>query len=1058
MRHNEKAKNLVELVNQFDVLMKSGSLDLSSEATARSWIEGLLGIFGWNSRDPYEVDQEVNLSQKEIENLGEIDSKHRRPDYLLCAKTQSLIFIDAKKIDHDIKENKKSSFQIRSYGWSAGHSYAILTNFKEFAIYDCRFKPNKEQAANVARVFYTTYDKFLDNFASIFNHLDKDFVLSGQSFDPYKLTDRPIGTLTLDEDFSEHIREWRLKFANSIYLSSSEKSIEFVSEATQILIDRIIFCRVAEGLKVIEAESLLRLANDNSPWKKIKLYFSSDCFDKFGGPIFNDRRILENFSVSNELILKFIETLYYPNPYRFDVITPVLLGNIYERYLGRKLEIKGSKIVDDFKEEYQKTKGAVYTPDYVVRAICEKTIGPLAFKKTPSEIKSLKILDPSCGSGSFLLGVFDFLSEQLVDRYSSGKLKEAEKKWFWSNPRTGKSQLRIFAKRELINSCIHGVDIDAQATEVARLSLSLKALESASLEPIALRELGMLDSMLLDGIGGNIKLGNSLVDSRVFQIVPEVRADIPELKRLKVFDWNSENNFKIAMESGGFDAIVGNPPYIEIKHYKKNSPIMHKYLSESEDYDSCGSGKTDISMPFIERSLELLKPNGRLGFIIQSRFFKTDYGRSARKMISSSRNLESILDFGSLRVFEKRTTYTCIMILSKSDIQSFSYTKIDSLSQIIRKLNDAKKFNLLNFSTDNQLGDDPWFFVQPDLRNLRSRMLASCGTFESLGDRASINVGLQVLYKKIYLIRGQIKKGKIVGQNFNGDVVQLEDGSCRPLALNRKFFAYKNIEKENFALFPYEIVKASKSRPSGLDNLQCQSLSFTEFNKKYPLAGKYLAQHKSFIQDNVSTNTGVNWIHYTREQNHCLQSLPKILIPSTCLDTSATVDAKGEFYQDNVRVNSIVIDGATNKHYQAVAAVLNSRIFDCLAKITAESLDNGYIQLNKQFLNPVPIPVVKILSDAQMIETLSNFYNQLNQLSNSYAMTSDRETKVALGSAIKVSEENLNQYVNEKVYSLSKTDISLLNKYSTRLNLAVAIDQQVNELGELSFIEDAEAS
>ncbi len=315
MSQKDKVQQLAKLITDFDVLVKSGSLDLSSEATARSWIEGLLSVFGWNSRDPYEVDQEVNLSQREIENLGEIDSKHRRPDYLLCAKSQSLVFIDAKKIDHDILENKKSAFQIRSYGWSAGHSYAILSNFKEIAIYDCRFKPNKEQAANVARVFYSTYDKFLDNFSSLFNHLDKEFVLSGQAFDSYKLADRPNGTLTLDEDFSEHIREWRLKFANCIYLSSNDKSIEFVSEATQILIDRIIFCRVAEGLKILESETLLQLSNKENSWKKIKSYFSEDCYEKFGGLIFNDRKIIEKFSIPNDLLTEFVETLYYPNPY-----------------------------------------------------------------------------------------------------------------------------------------------------------------------------------------------------------------------------------------------------------------------------------------------------------------------------------------------------------------------------------------------------------------------------------------------------------------------------------------------------------------------------------------------------------------------------------------------------------------------------------------------------------------------------------------------------------------------------------------------------------------------
>jgi type I restriction-modification system DNA methylase subunit len=172
---------------------------------------------------------------------------------------------------------------------------------------------------------------------------------------------------------------------------------------------------------VIDTDFLLNISEGSTSWKKLKLYFSSECFEKFGGILFEDKKIFDKIYVRDELISKFIESLYYPNPYKFDVITPALLGNIYERYLGRKLVIKGSKVTDDFKEEYQKTKGAVYTPDYIVRAVCAKTLNPLMLKKSVAEIKKLKILDPSCGSGSFLLGIFDFLSDFFSRKIFEGK-------------------------------------------------------------------------------------------------------------------------------------------------------------------------------------------------------------------------------------------------------------------------------------------------------------------------------------------------------------------------------------------------------------------------------------------------------------------------------------------------------------------------------------------------------------------------------------------------------------------------------------------------------------
>jgi hypothetical protein len=326
-----------------------------------------------------------------------------------------------------------------------------------------------------------------------------------------------------------------------------------------------------------------------------------------------------------------------------------------------------------------------------------------------------------------------------------------------------------------------------------------------------------------------------------------------------------------------------------------------------------------------------------------------------------------------------------------------------------------------------------------------------------MGDSASINVGLQVLFKKCYLIKGEVKKGKICGENSNGNSVTLEKESCRALATNRKFFPYKNIENNNFAIFPYEIAKQSKVQGLGTNDLICKPLNHNSFSKKFPLAGKYLTNMKSLIQSEVVTNPGADWILYTREQNHVLQSLPKILIPSTSQDSSATVDVSGDFYQDNVRMNSVVIQNASAEQYKAIAAIINSQIYDCLAKITSESLDNGYIQLNKQFILPVPIPIKYVLERKSLVSALSKIYDEMNKLSNDYYIAEDRETKESLKSILIATEIKLNNLVNEKIYQLSSLDLSILRKYGTRSNIVYSIDQQQNSAVELDFIEDAEA-
>ncbi|ASD63030.1 hypothetical protein [Bdellovibrio bacteriovorus] len=389
--------------------------------------------------------------------------------------------------------------------------------------------------------------------------------------------------------------------------------------------------------------------------------------------------------------------------------------------------------------------------------------------------------------------------------------------------------------------------------------------------------------------------------------------------------------------------------------------------------------------------------------------------------------------------------------------ENLRYVKIDNLSQIDSKLADLSKFQLLSFSMPSTLGSEPWFFVHPDLKSLRDRMVERFGTIEHFGKSMSINVGLQVLYKKFYLIRGRIEKNKVIGQNYAGIPVSIEKSICRPLAINRKFYPFKVIEKDNFVLFPYQLSLIDSKKKRSLANLKCDAIKFTALKETFPKTWEYLKESKEEIQDKVETKTGVNWYHYTYEKNHCLQSLPKMLIPSTCLDTTATVDALGEFYQDNVRVNSIIIDGADVRHYKALAAIFNSRIFDCLAKITAESLDNGYIQLNKQFLLPVPLPVQRLLDEVEVTDSLASVYDEMQSVISAYVNASDKETREALKIALSSAEENLNSLVNTRVYELNDQDVQELQRFGKRLPIGSYVDQTLREVGELDFVEEAEA-
>ncbi len=405
---------------------------------------------------------------------------------------------------------------------------------------------------------------------------------------------------------------------------------------------------------------------------------------------------------------------------------------------------------------------------------------------------------------------------------------------------------------------------------------------------------------------------------------------------------------------------------------------------------------------------------------------------------------KQIFDFGSLRIFENRTTYTSIIVCKKAATQNIRYVRIDNLNQAEQKLSDASSFSLLDFSIANQLGSDPWFFVHPELKAFRDSVITRNPKIQDFGDSFSVNVGLQVLFKKCYLVKGQTSRGKVIGKNLLGDEVKIERNACKAFVMNRELFPFKKIDAESFVIFPYEIilVKDKKKRPPAKKH-ECQPLDFPRFKKKYPLAGKYLISKESTIKNKksgVATLPGKKWHLYTREQNHTIQCLPKILVPSTCVDTTAIFDEAGEFYQDNVRVNSIVIEGANSSQYKALCAIINSTVFDCLAKVTSESLDNGYIQFNKQFITPVPMPIARVMGDKTLCQKLANAYDEMKLLANQFASATDSESKQACEIALASAEKSLNEIVTMDAYQLTDQERVILGKFASRMAISKYID------------------
>jgi len=766
MSSGQRKQGLTELIAEYNRFKKQGKLDLTSEETIRTWLNNLLAIFDWDVRDTSQILQEKVLSKAEKEKLKEIGSQNTRPDYTFRIARQKLTFLDAKDITVKIIDDAEAAFQIKSYGWSILAPCAFISNFEEFAIYDCTYTPEQGQDPTLGRLYFSI-DDYITNFEILETHLLKENVYTGKLNEIYSTSlrdNRYIEKITPDLKFAQQLSDFRLALAadvlsnNPDYIGDNSANLSYI---VQIIINRVLFIRVCEARK-IEEDGLLLSFQEKGFWDGFKNSSYFDFFQHYDGPLFDRINAIHEIKISNEVFDRLLQYLYYPSPYRFDVIPTKLLSDIYEIFLSKKLLIEGEEVKDEIKSEYLKTKGAVSTPQYIVREIIRRTIPKQQlFNEGIESIFNKKILDIACGSGVFAIEAYDYIEEVFRELFLSSNHPDFKKYFVVTQTDV---IVNLLGKTAIMDNCIFGVDIDPEAVEVAKMSLSLKFVDASEyLE--SYNEIGIFGNRILNGIGNNIRCGNSLVESDILEIFPPLADNEEELLKTNIFDWKGEHGFnEIFEEKGGFDFIIGNPPYVEVKNYNVDLPYMHQYIKEK--FPSSKNGKIDLAIPFIERAIGLLNPTGRLGFIVQKRFFKTEYGKKIREIITASNYLSSVIDFETTFIFKDRITYVALLLLDKSSPDSFSFKLFrgnpESLPSQLRETQTPdvapEQYSILPATAVNS---NPWSFDDNQLIEIRTRLLeAGC-----LGDYAKVRVGIQVLWDKAYHIRPvSVRRGIITGK------------------------------------------------------------------------------------------------------------------------------------------------------------------------------------------------------------------------------------------------------------------------------------------------------
>ncbi|MBP9888288.1 MAG: N-6 DNA methylase [Leptospiraceae bacterium] len=685
----EALVKITELVRRFDEQIDSyKKSDYNETLTRRDFIDPFFKALGWDMDN----EQGAAESYREVihEDKIKVGGATKAPDYSFrLAGGKRLFFVEAKKPSIVVKDDILPAYQVRRYGWSAKLAISIITDFEEFAVYDCTKKPNSTDKASVARIKYITFKEYISEFDFLWNTFSKEKVIQG-SFDTFIKSDtNKKGTTTVDKEFLNSLDTWRTSLAANISKTNLELDEDEINFAVQQFIDRIIFLRIAEDRAVEEYGTLLsavgsglqpassskRTPTDNEYYTNlVKLYMKAD--DKYNSGIFDFKkdRISTKLKVDNKVVKAILTELYYPEcPYEFSVLSVEILGSAYEQFLGKQIKInpplspfsKGGKrgIWIEEKPEVRKAGGVYYTPEYIVEYIVKQTVGKLIEGKTPKEIEKIKVVDPACGSGSFLIGAFQYLLDWHKNYYAKNK-----KSWTLKNsPLTPQGDLTTGEKRRILLNNIHGVDIDVNAVEVTKLSLLLKCMEGET-EASINNQLRLFNERVLPSLDDNIKSGNSLIDTDFYDNELDFGGD----KKIKPFHWQSAFpqvfNPSTGSVTGGFDAVIGNPPYGASFASIETNYFLQKY--KLQDY------QLDSYFIFIEKSFEVLRDNGLLGFIIPNTWLLNLNTSKIRSHLFSKTEITNIVHFKN-PVFSQAVVDTEIMIFRNTKPRKTHNIKIE---------------------------------------------------------------------------------------------------------------------------------------------------------------------------------------------------------------------------------------------------------------------------------------------------------------------------------------------------------------------------------------------
>lgn len=638
---------ILNLVDRFEAHRDAYARGSYNETQLRrEFLDPFFEALGWDVQNK----QGFAEAYKDVvhEDAVKVGGFTKAPDYSFRVGGTRKFFVEAKKPSIDIKGDPGPAFQLRRYAWSAKLPVSILTDFEEFAVYDCRIRPLLTDKSSTARVLYLRYTDFASRWDDIAGVFARDAILKG-SFDRFAdARRRRRGTAEVDAAFLAEIQGWREMLAKHIAQGNASLTTRQLNYAVQQTIDRIIFMRICEDRGIEDYGRLQSLLNGNGTYARLgELFERAD--DRYNSGLFHFRREKGRDEAPDELTLglkiedkplkDIIRHIYYPeSPYEFSVLPADILGQVYEQFLGKIIRLTPTHraVVED-KPEVKKAGGVYYTPTYIVDYIVQQTVGKLLDGKTPKQAASLRILDPACGSGSFLLGAYQWLLDWHLKQYVDDGPARHRKEVYQAHG--GQWRLTTEERKRVLLNSIYGVDIDPQAVEVTKLSLLLKVLEGETGESLN-KQYWLVHDRALPDLGANIKCGNSLVEPDFFAGRQLDLLGDERQYQINAFNWHRE--FAALWGgggTGGFDVVIGNPPYVLLQEDFRDDEQLAYFRSRYV----VASYKIDTYHLFVERGIRLTRPGGRCAMITPANFLANNYLIPLRRFLLTDTEIDHIV-------------------------------------------------------------------------------------------------------------------------------------------------------------------------------------------------------------------------------------------------------------------------------------------------------------------------------------------------------------------------------------------------------------------------------